>query len=123
MLPTMNSDARPDPRITIFVCMLQTNGMRRRRHRIMRRSICHRHQSCEILRDISAKYPQVHASSIAERRQAVNKAVVKVKRFYRGARACRGKVDPLFRQVHASQVFELARILFDQVIPPDRKAR
>jgi hypothetical protein len=38
-------------------------------------------------------------------------------------RACPGKVDPLFRQGHASQVFELARILFDQVIPPDRKAR
>jgi hypothetical protein len=32
-------------------------------------------------------------------------------------------VDPLFRQGHASQVFEVARILFDQVIPPDRKAR
>jgi hypothetical protein len=32
-------------------------------------------------------------------------------------------LDPLFRQGHASQVFELARILFDQVIPPDRKAR
>jgi hypothetical protein len=32
-------------------------------------------------------------------------------------------VDPLFRQGHASQVFESARILFDQVIPPDRKAR
>jgi hypothetical protein len=29
-------------------------------------------------------------------------------------------VDPLFRQGHASQVFELARILSDQVIPPDR---
>jgi hypothetical protein len=41
----------------------------------------------------------------------------------RRVRACPGKVDPLFRQGHASQVFELARILFDQVIPPDRKAR
>jgi hypothetical protein len=30
-------------------------------------------------------------------------------------------VDPLFRDM--LQVFELARILFDQVIPPDRKAR
>jgi hypothetical protein len=39
------------------------------------------------------------------------------------SRACPGKVDPLFRQGHASQVFELARILSDQVIPPDRKAR
>jgi hypothetical protein len=38
-------------------------------------------------------------------------------------RACPGKVDPLFRQGHASQVFELARILFDQVMLPDRKAR
>jgi hypothetical protein len=38
-------------------------------------------------------------------------------------RACLGKVDPLFRQGHASQVFELARILFDQVIPPDRNTR
>jgi hypothetical protein len=101
MLPTVNSDARPDPRITIIVYMLQTNGTRCRRHRIMRRSICRRHKSCEILRDLSAKYPQLHASSIGERRQAVNKAVVKLKRFYRGARACRGKVDPLFRQGHA----------------------
>jgi hypothetical protein len=43
--------------------------------------------------------------------------------LFQNARACPGKVGPLFRQGHASQVFELARILFDQVIPPDRKAR